>query len=766
MKQMHRSCCSSRAPWALAVVGVLASAILAQAQDVRIRFRPLTPQEIKNAGLPNTTQKSGGAPNAGIGQPVYMEALVSTQTTVTGVGFTNRFATALTSINWNVVGLPPGSAAIMSASPLSNEVPTYDGGDRAGYFVAGRAVLKPDVVCQVVINPPNTTILDYKVETVLGFTNKTVFATNSAYGSTYLGQSHYLCALCHADKTNAYAQTDHATAFKRAITGESTDHFNQNCISCHSLGYDTTAGATNGGFDDIAAQIGWTFPATFSPTNWSEMNTNLQAKANVQCENCHGPASTHMISGGITNAIDVTLSAGTCGQCHDSLTHHVKNYEWGQSMHATGYVFRFSGSCQPCHSSKGFIETWDPYYVATNKVPRGTEQEGIACAACHDPHTVGMGEHQLRNIPQATLSNGVVVTSAIAGTGVLCMNCHHARANNGVVVSNLASSSISPHHSTQADLLLGENGHEYGLDLPSSRHLLAVSNSCLGCHKQMLEGTQWTNELTHVGGHTFRVSWDSGTVDTNDDVHVTEVCSVCHVEEGTFNFGGEDYDRDGTVEGIQSEVDGLLEQLANLLPPAGPAVTVTTGYTLSQRKAAWNYFYILEDQSRGVHNPKYATALLQLSLDDLTGGIDIDNDGLADTWEMAQFGSLTAQLGTGDADGDGLSNEMEEQLGTNPNLADSDNDGISDLAEVQGGSNPLNIASVLSTNLITMQGAIELAYLPEMAGQTQRFESVSMFGDGAGWTNAGPSFISSNSWSYQLISLRDATQRYFRVVKP
>ena len=753
--------------WAFATV-VLALAwgmSDALAQDVRILYRPLTAQEIKDFGLTNTTQKSGGAPNSGIGQPIYAEALVSTQTVSIVSGVTSRYATVVTSVNWSVASAPPGSTATMLVSPLSNAVPSYDGGDRIGFFVASRAVLKPDVVSSFDFG--SSTILDYKILTTIGATNKTLVFTNSAYGAVYLGQKHYLCVLCHADKQVNFDATAHASAFKDNITGINTNHFSANCIACHTLGYDTTAGATNDGFDDIAAAVGWTFPGTASPTNWTGMPTNLQNKANVQCENCHGPASTHMVSLGRTNAIDISLSAGTCGQCHDSLTHHVKNYEWGQSLHSTGYVFRFSGSCMPCHSSKGFIETWDPYYLSTNKVPRSTEQEGIGCTACHDPHTVGMGEHQLRAITTATLSNGFVVTEAMAGSGVLCMNCHHARVNAGIVVSNLASSSLSPHHGTQGDLLLGQNAYEYGLDMPSSRHLRAVTNSCVGCHMQLIANTSFSNANTHVGGHTFKIAWEGPTASPTDDVHVTEVCSSCHVDTG-FDFGGEDYDHDGAVEGVQTEIQDMLNQLALMLPPIGStSVTVTTSYTLSQRKAAYNYMYIWEDKSLGVHNPKYAAAILQASIDDLTGGIDMDRDGLLDAWEIANFGNMTSQTGTGDADGDGVNNQLEMQLGTNPNLADSDGDSQSDLAELQGGSNPNSGASMVDTNLVLqMLPALELGYMPTTLGITQRFETVDALGNDGGWTNAGASFISSNAWAYQLISLRDATQKFFRVIKP
>jgi len=732
-----------------------------QAQAVRIRYRPLTPQEIVNFGMPADTQKSGGAPNAGIGQPVYMEALVS-----------NSLASAVVAVNWTLVAVPGGSTMLtntpIAQGPISNSVPTYDGGDRISHYVAGRATFKPDVQSYFDFNPAVSNIADFKIRTDVILTNMTISLTNSVYGSVYLGQKNQLCLLCHADKQADYNLTDHATAFTRQITGAGSSHFSSNCISCHTLGYDPTAGAVNGGFDDVAVQVNWVFPGELSPTNWTGMHTNLQNKANVQCESCHGPASTHMTSLGRTNAIDVTLSAGTCGQCHDSIPHHVKAYEWGQSLHSTGYVFRFSGSCLPCHSSKGFIETWDPYYLATNKVPRSTEQEGIACAACHDPHTMGMGDKQLRNINTATLSNGVVITEAQAGTGVLCMNCHHGRQN--AITTVMGTGSVSPHHGTQGDMLAGENAFEYGLDMPSSKHMQAVTNSCVGCHMQLIAKTAFSNSNTKVGGHTFKISWDAGTPgDEGDDVKVTEVCKTCHVGlYNEFDFGGEDYDRDGTVEGVQTEIQDLLNHLALLLPPLGSTqVVYSSSYTPAQRKGCFNYLYVWEDKSLGVHNPKYAAAILRASIDDLTGGIDVDRDGLLDTWEMANFGNLDSQLGSDDADNDGVLNALEQDVGTDPEVGDTDNDGFSDLAELQAGSDPLNINDTPPPNeIMVMLPAIELGYVPVQVGSTQVFQSVDMLGDGVGWSNVGPIFVSSNALTYQLISLRDSTNKFFRVYKP
>ena len=52
----------------------------------------------------------------------------------------------------------------------------------------------------------------------------------------------------------------------------------------------------------------------------------------------------------------------------------------------------------------------------------------------------------------------------------------------------------------------------------------------------------------------------------------------------------------------------------------------------------------------------------------VTADVDTDLDGLLDSWETARFGGLT-KSGTGDEDGDGLSNRVENLAGANPNQA-------------------------------------------------------------------------------------------------
>jgi len=116
----------------------------------------------------------------------------------------------------------------------------------------------------------------------------------------------------------------------------------------------------------------------------------------------------------------------------------------------------------------------------------------------------------------------------------------------------------------------------------------------------------------------------------------------------------------------------------------GGATPRTNGVVLTDTFVANSTDAVIVLDGRPVNFPGISdrNAIINgLTLEKISDPVDSDNDGLWDAWEMDNFGNL-AQTGSGDPDGDGLTNAQEFTLGTDPNKADTDGDGLSDGQEV------------------------------------------------------------------------------------
>lgn len=726
-------------PALLVLAGGLANSNAQPTTAGQIGTRPLTPQEIKDYGLPAASQTSGGLGTVGLGQPLYLEAQM----------LATYPASNILGVTWQLTSKPVGSTATFEASPITPAMPIYSPGDRGFYQVAGsRQMLRPDVAGQ------------YLVTATVATNGGNLVLTREFSGGTFLGVSNS-CLFCHSggflpDMVTPWSKTHHAIALTNSLDGWDTDHFAQYCIKCHSTGYDANALAVNGGFDDIQTQTGWVMPTNLVPGNYAAMPAALRAKSNVQCESCHGAGSEHGFSLGNTNRISVSFSAGDCAQCHDAEPYHLKGAEWANSLHAVATRYPTGESraaCVRCHSAPGFVD-----FVDGVNPPR-TMYEAITCAACHDPHG-DSNPHILRKVSQVTLMDGFT-TITNGGNGQLCMNCHMGRRDaTNYVETTTGSGNFGPHYGPQSDMLAGANAITYGKEIPSSAHNTAVKDTCVACHLQEVAAS--APYFGNVGGHTFKPGWDGGTTNTTaDDIHLVGLCTACHGNITTFDFKRGDYDGDGIVQGVQTEVKGLLDQLGRLLPPLGSTtVTITSAYTKPQLRAAFNYRFVRDDGSYGAHNLSYAVGLLKASIADLTD--DADRDGLSDKWEIAKFGSITAYDGNADPDNDGVKNSLEFSAGTNPLLADSDGDGVNDLAEMQAGSDPLNALDKPGF-VVKIYTAAEIEFASEIGKkyQVQRVSDLTTT-----WMNVGSVTNGTGNNISMVTSTRSGgTQNFFRVVQ-
>ena len=99
------------------------------------------------------------------------------------------------------------------------------------------------------------------------------------------------------------------------------------------------------------------------------------------------------------------------------------------------------------------------------------------------------------------------------------------------------------------------------------------------------------------------------------------------------------------------------------------SVSFKTNWPTKFLKAGYNWQFVNNDGSKGIHNAPFAVGLLKASIADLTG--DSNNDGLPDSWQIQYFGSANSPLPrpTPCPAGDGVPNWMKYFLGLDPMVA-------------------------------------------------------------------------------------------------
>jgi hypothetical protein len=366
------------------------------------------------------------------------------------------------------------------------------------------------------------------------------------------------CAACHAGQfpwlaafANPWKETGHARMFERLLDpanplhaasqakGPWTDAFDFGSdfsIDSRTVGFSriTSVSAPNDGFAQVAAADGFVLQGA----TWSELvrkHPNTAAKANVQCESCHGPGSEHAgDTAGIRKSYDATL----CGRCH-SATHDL----WEASHHGSPPLPPAgSASCNGCHSAQGYVvemraqEGADPHPVlfAVSNVNRpvipADDRRGVTCQACHDPHKktanrpAAANEPQLRAFGNVQFRNGVITNAAEAA---VCYMCHQSRTDTTPGSPDM-NVSRAPHDSTAAEMLAGTNGAQFsGWTYDVSPHAISTrflktgqtqTRRCLSCHAdaQPAPGAVGYGAL---GGHSFTMKQGTGATIAGDGTH-------------------------------------------------------------------------------------------------------------------------------------------------------------------------------------------------------------------------------------------------------
>jgi hypothetical protein len=387
----------------------------------------------------------------------------------------------------------------------------------------------------------------------------------------------------------------------------------------------------------------------------------------VQCESCHGRGGAHI---GDSENIAVTVKVDVCARCHEH-----EPAEWSRSAHAEVVTSpTTSTSCVRCHTAAGALEDVAvafryPGTAPSLNVPSEEGRQNTAtCATCHDPHG-SQAKFNLRVTGNISLPNGVVVAAGEAGS---CVHCHNSRRAFAAAVANRNDA----HPGTQSEMGVGTNGAELaGFSHFQSPHAIPAQFAlndgtpgrlCLTC-LMAASPAPGDPDHDHVGGHTFSLRNES-----TGEVH-QEACLQCHniltfasARGEELAFAPADWDGDNVAEtSVQNEVQGLLQllggavaaaadnpfgvtlaptdasallvRMAKAIDPAATGIVGASGRIFIAKPgapsnriampatpdgdllfmASWNYLFVIEDKSFGLHNTGYAVGLLQSSVNAL-----------------------------------------------------------------------------------------------------------------------------------------------------
>ncbi|MBT8308446.1 MAG: NapC/NirT family cytochrome c [Maribacter sp.] len=362
----------------------------------------------------------------------------------------------------------------------------------------------------------------------------------------------------------------------------------------------------------------------------------------VQCTSdpLEGPPGRDGIDGidGVDGIDGIDAATASCVSCHSSSFREPIIAAYETSFHSKGLTegaVNYAGarsSCAQCHSDEGFVDYITKGFVnpagyygltepelvlvtndngtpddpsddfeepeldsrglpiySNNPVPFVTS---VTCTTCHDTHQSFDFENDGNDLalraldPVSLITDGTVIDYGDGSN--TCINCHQPRrtgpTDDGAGMFRVTSTHWGPHHGPQATLLEGIQGvliagMEAYPGVGSAEH--RTGSTCVSCH--MGETTDGTDGL-----HTMIPSATS--------------CIACHsngIPPDTF------------LDADMATLAGLLETIG-IVEEDHP---VPGTYTIQEAEAAWNYLLILEDGSKGVHNPKYAKALIKNSIE-------------------------------------------------------------------------------------------------------------------------------------------------------
>lgn len=334
----------------------------------------------------------------------------------------------------------------------------------------------------------------------------------------------------------------------------------------------------------------------------------------ISCEGPAGPAGPAGADGkdGIdgTNGTDGTNGVdgdAVCMECHNTTTKAAITMAYDSSKHATSselypfgpMIYEYAGGrndCAKCHSDQGFIET---QYTGqdTTEFAFGLPQP-IQCSTCHSFHNsldftnepnTALRKYDAIDLLMYRAAGEPTVTIDLGVGGNLCGECHQPRevgpVDDGTGNYTFDSEHYGPHHGPQATSLAGLGAYELGTGYPTAgtggTHV--TDATCTTCHMNDAE-------------HNFEPSLGA--------------CNTAECHNGNMTTVSDNTRQLSFATSMATLKDKLTT--AGLLDANGSPVPGT--YPVDQVGALYNYEWLAEDRSNGVHNFGYLETMLTNSL--------------------------------------------------------------------------------------------------------------------------------------------------------
>jgi hypothetical protein len=340
----------------------------------------------------------------------------------------------------------------------------------------------------------------------------------------------------------------------------------------------------------------------------------------ISCEGPEGPAGPIGPTGPAgpagpngQNGADGVAGTTSCMDCHESSQLiAAKVFQYKMSGHYTGgHYYENATSCAVCHTSQGFLERLELGGMTTS----ATIEDPLPpnCYTCHQIHQSYTTEDW--NFTKSEAEAFWVTDEIIdIGKGNQCVGCHQSRIRELGIPSDplppaldsdsmiyLNTTRYGPHHGSQGLMFVGTGGAERSdVTFESSPHTTLITDACITCHMATFDP-----ELG-LGGHQFGVVNEEGEMNTAG-------CIQCHSADEAESLREE---TQAEIRTMLYALGGRLMELGLLRDTTGANAwrTVQDTFPSAHVGALYNAIFIYEDQTLGVHNAKYARALLEESM--------------------------------------------------------------------------------------------------------------------------------------------------------